>query len=90
MEPRPVRYASSIPWRPTMIPRVGKSGPLTMPSSAVSVSSLDASGFSSAHSTAAAISRRLCGGMLVAIPTAIPAEPLTRRLGKRLGSTTGS
>ena len=28
-----------------------------------------------------ATSRRLCGGMLVAIPTAMPAEPLTSRLG---------
>ena len=38
----------------------------------------------------AATSRRLCGGILVAMPTAIPSEPLTRRLGNRAGSTTGS
>ena len=36
------------------------------------------------------ISVRLCGGMLVAIPTAMPEEPLTRRFGRRAGSTTGS
>ena len=37
-----------------------------------------------------AISRRLCGGMLVAMPTAMPALPLTSRLGNRAGSTVGS
>ena len=31
-----------------------------------------------------------CGGMFVAIPTAIPAEPFTSRFGKRDGSTVGS
>ncbi len=30
-------------------------------------------------------SPRLCGGMLVAMPTAMPPAPLTRRLGKRAG-----
>ena len=33
---------------------------------------------------------RLCGGMFVAMPTAIPGEPLASRFGKRAGSTTGS
>ena len=37
-----------------------------------------------------ATSRRLWGGMLVAIPTAMPAEPLTSRFGKRLGKMVGS
>ena len=73
-----------------MIPLVGKSGPLTIPRRALSVSSLDASGLSRAHCTAAAISRKLCGGILVAIPTAMPAEPLTNKFGKRDGSTNGS
>src|SRR5207244_3051597 len=36
------------------------------------------------------ISVRLCGGMFVAIPTAIPFEPLISRLGTRVGNTTGS
>ena len=40
-----------------------------------------ASGLSISSSTALATSRRLCGGMLVAMPTAMPLEPLTRRLG---------
>ncbi|MCR6650571.1 MAG: hypothetical protein NVV73_03245 [Cellvibrionaceae bacterium] len=35
-------------------------------------------------------SPRLCGGMLVAMPTAMPPEPLTSRFGKRAGSTFGS
>ena len=35
-------------------------------------------------------SPRLCGGILVAMPTAMPPAPLTSRLGKRAGSTTGS
>lgn len=35
-------------------------------------------------------SLRLCGGMLVAMPTAIPAEPLTSRFGNRVGMTVGS
>ena len=34
-----------------------------------------------------ATSRRLCGGMLVAMPTAMPAEPLTSRFGNRPGRT---
>ena len=39
---------------------------------------------------ASTISFRLCGGILVAMPTAMPVEPLTRRLGMRVGRTTGS
>ena len=35
-------------------------------------------------------SPRLCGGMLVAMPTAIPVVPLINRLGIRAGNTTGS
>ncbi len=39
---------------------------------------------------AAASSPRLWGGMLVAMPTAMPDEPLSSRLGRRAGSTVGS
>ena len=39
---------------------------------------------------ASTISPRRWGGMFVAIPTAIPAEPLTSRFGKRDGSDTGT
>ncbi len=36
------------------------------------------------------ISVRLCGGMLVAMPTAMPEAPLTSRLGNEAGRTLGS
>ena len=39
---------------------------------------------------AAIASPRLWGGMLVAMPTAMPELPLTSRLGKRDGRTLGS
>ena len=39
---------------------------------------------------ASSTSLRLCVGMFVAIPTAIPDEPFTRRLGMRVGITVGS
>lgn len=38
----------------------------------------------------ATTSRKLCGGILVAMPTAIPAAPLTSRCGTLAGSTAGS
>ena len=67
-------------------PPVGKSGPgISATSSAISQA-----GLSIRCSSAAQISPTLCGGMLVAMPTAIPAAPLASRFGKRAGSTTGS
>ena len=36
------------------------------------------------------ISLRLCGGMLVAMPTAMPVEPFISRLGSAAGRTVGS
>ena len=42
-----------------------------------------------AATTASITSPRLCGGMFVAMPTAIPEEPFTSRFGNRAGSTTG-
>jgi len=39
---------------------------------------------------ASTASPRLCGGIFVAIPTAMPDEPFTRRLGKAAGRTVGS
>ena len=89
-EPRPVRCASSMPWRPTISAPVGKSGPFTRAIAASSSSSGVASGLANAHCTASLTSRRLWVGMLVAIPTAIPDEPLTSRFGKRAGNTDGS
>ena len=49
-----------------------------------------ASGLSMTSLTASIDSPKLCGGILVAIPTAIPVAPLTKRFGKRAGRTTGS
>ncbi len=86
IEPRPVRYAEAMPARPRMRPPVGKSGPGT-----ISISlSMPMPGSSMSAFTASITSPRLCGGMLVAMPTAMPPAPLTRRFGKRAGSTTGS
>jgi hypothetical protein len=81
--PRPVRYASRMPERPTMIAPVGKSGPLTC----FIRSSTFAFGFSISVTTASMTSPRLCGGMFVAMPTAMPALPLTSRFGNRAGRT---
>ncbi len=69
-----------------MMPAVGKSGPGTSCISAASVSC----GSSISAMQASTISPRLCGGMLVAMPTAMPAAPLTSRFGTRVGSTAGS
>ncbi len=79
-----------MPWDPTISPEVGKSGPLTRSQTAARVASSSASWLSRHQNTASASSRRLCGGMLVAMPTAMPPEPLASRLGNRLGSTVGS
>ena len=69
-----------------MIPAVGKSGPWTKRISSGSV----AFGWSMMWMTASITSPMLWGGMLVAMPTAMPAEPLTSRFGKRVGRTSGS
>ena len=90
IEPRPVRYASSMPRRPMISAPVGKSGPCTRAISSFSSVSRSASGFSRNHWTPDATSRRLCGGMLVAMPTAIPLLPLTSRFGNRAGRMSGS
>ena len=74
--PRPVRYAASMPSRPAMYAPVGKSGPGTIFITSFSV----ASGFSISKIAASTISRRLCGGILVAMPTAMPLAPLTSKI----------
>ncbi len=48
------------------------------------------SGLSIRWMMALIVSRRLCGGMFVAMPTAIPDDPLTTRLGMPAGMTLGS
>jgi hypothetical protein len=69
-----------------MMPPVGKSGPCTCAISA----SVEASGWSSSSRQASISSPALCGGIEVAMPTAMPVVPLASRLGKPAGSTTGS
>ena len=86
MRPRPVRYASRIPDLPMMIAPVGKSGPFTC----FMRSSTFTSGLSMSSTIASTASPSLCGGMFVAMPTAMPAEPFTSRFGKRAGRTEGS
>ena len=89
--PRPVRYASSIPRVPKISAPVGKSGPLTISSNSSMVVSLSSSiRLSMIFTTAAIISLKLCGGIFVAIPTAIPVVPFTRRFGNLAGKTEGS
>ncbi len=53
-------------------------------------SSTDALGWPIRCLSAWTTSTRLCGGMLVAMPTAMPVAPLTSRLGMVEGSTPGS
>ena len=85
-EPLPVISASRAPVRPMISPPVGKSGAGTMSRN----SSRGISGRSIRARQASTISPRLCGGMLVAMPTAMPPAPLTSRLGMRDGRTEGS
>ena len=86
MAPRPVAKAWRMPERPWMTPPVGRSGPgiTRMISSSVTA------GLSRRSRQASIVSPRWWGGMLVAMPTAMPMPPFTRRFGKRAGSTTGS
>ena len=83
---RPVWYPRRMPARPQTTPPVGKSGPGTISSS----SSIETSGSSITRIRASQISPRLCGGIDVAMPTAMPLAPLTSRFGNFDGSTVGS
>src|SRR2546426_1371755 len=69
-----------------MIPAVGKSGAGTN----LIRSSTVVSGFFSSAWQASTTSPKLCGGILVAMPTAIPEEPLMSRFGTLVGSAAGS
>ena len=87
-DPRPVRYISRYPPRgATMIPPVGKSG---AGMTARRSSTAQSSGSAAYTRSASATSRRLCGGIDVAIPTAMPVLPLISMFGRRAGSTEGS
>ena len=69
-----------------MLAPVGKSGALII----LIKSSVLQFGSSILLIQASIVSLRLCGGMEVAIPTAIPFDPFMRRLGTLEGRTTGS
>ncbi len=84
--PRPVLYASRTPPTPKMVPPVGKSGAGTWTISSSSV----ISGVSMVATMPSTSSPRLCGGMLVAMPTAMPLAPLSKRFGSAAGRTEGS
>ena len=84
--PFPVSYAALIPDLPIIIPPVGKSGPFIH----VIISNPVASGLSINIIVPSITSPKLWGGIFVAIPTAIPEDPLTKRFGYLEGNTTGS
>src|SRR6266480_2042381 len=86
MLPRPVSKYCRIPPTPQRTQPVGKSGPFTCFISSSSVMS----GLSICAQIPSMTSERLCGGMLVAMPTAMPVPPLTSRLGNAAGKTVGS
>ena len=75
-----------MPLKPQIIPPVGKSGPLTYLQSCLT----STSGLLIRWIIASITSERLWGGILVAIPTAIPDEPFTRRFGILDGRIVGS
>ena len=75
-----------MPSRPEMTPPVGKSGPWTI----WQTSSIEMWGRSMMAQVAVMISSRLCGGMLVVMPTAMPVEPFISRFGSAEGRTVGS
>ncbi len=87
--PWPSPYASrtcSLSLPTSAMPAVGKSGPFTICSRSSSV----ACGFSINSAIASQSSPRLCGGMFVAMPTAMPEEPFSSRFGSRDGRIVGS
>ena len=69
------------------MPPVGKSGPGTMFLTSVRERVF---GLSIRYSAASHNSAALCGGIEVAMPTAMPCEPFASRFGNAPGSTTGS
>ena len=86
-DPRPVSYAEAISWADEMIcPPPGKSGPRMQSSNSAAV----VFGLRISVTTALATSRRLWGGISVAMPTAMPDAPLSSNMGRRAGICRGS
>ncbi len=83
--PFPVRYISLIPG-PEINAPVGKSGPVTISARASTL----VSGLLMYVTIASHTSVRLCGGILVAMPTAMPVAPFKSRLGSFAGNVSGS
>ena len=71
---------------PIITPPVGKSGPGICFINSLTLISL----LSIKANVPFIISPKLCGGILVAIPTAIPPAPFTKRFGYCAGKTVGS
>ena len=95
--PLPVEYMSTMPSIPWMVAPVGKSGPFTCCMySSRGMLGIPEESFDSlrivltCNLIAPATSVRLCGGILVAIPTAMPSLPFNSRFGNLAGSTVGS
>ena len=84
--PLPVVYASFIPSLPKINPSVGKSGPLIICINCSSVTLSSSMIFIIPFIT----SVKLCGGIFVAIPTAIPDDPFINNVGIFVGNTVGS
>ena len=84
--PLPVKYASFIPSLPIIMPSVGKSGPLIIDNNSSSVTLSSSIILIIPFIT----SVKLWGGMFVAIPTAIPEDPLINSVGILDGRTVGS
>ena len=78
-----------MPARPTMNPPVGKSGPGTSVSSSLSLSSRDASRCSATQTMPSITSRRLCGGMFVAMPDRDAGRAVHQQVRKRRGQDGG-
>ena len=74
-----------MPALPSIVPPVGKSGPEI----SLIKSSIVRLGSFIKLMLAFKTSVKLCGGMFVAIPTAIPEDPLTRSVGIFVGKTSG-
>eukprot|EP00967_Tisochrysis_lutea_P058865 scaffold75006_cov36-Tisochrysis_lutea.AAC.4 len=74
------------PELPMIMPPVGKSGP----GKSCNRRSSETLGSAMRACMASISSPKLCGGIFVAIPTAMPDAPLRSSMGTRAGSTTGS
>ena len=89
--PLPVVYSFLEPELPIIHASVGKSGPGIIRSNMASVTSFSPSFRLLVIAMHASISSpKLCGGTFVAMPTAMPAPPLSNNTGTFAGNTLGS